>query len=143
LVFDWPTTQIGWMQTSGITGVAAQKNWNASCAKFERQTGDDLKHALRLPVAYTREARSIREQAFAAAWMDFYDLMALLKDTAPSNLPNLPLTSWTDHRQVKGGSGVTLVPTFKTLRFVPRPLCLYDEDAIAQPSGDAWGLTFP
>jgi hypothetical protein len=42
---------------------------------------------------------------------------------------------------VKLGNGVTLVPTFKVLRFVPRPLCLPDEDATAQPSGDAWGVS--
>jgi hypothetical protein len=68
------------MQTSGVTGVAPQKKWNASRAKFERQPADDWKRALRVPVAYAPEARAIWEQASAAAWMGFCDLMALLKD---------------------------------------------------------------
>jgi hypothetical protein len=75
-VFDLPAAQTGWMQTSGIPGVAPQKKWNASRAKFERQPGDDWKRALRVPVAYTPEARAIWDQASAAAWMCFCDLIA-------------------------------------------------------------------
>ena len=134
-VFDWPAAQTGWMQTSGVPGVAPQKRWNASRARFERQPGEDWKRALRVPVAYTPDVCSIWEQASAAAWIGFVDLMALLKDMAPGNLPNLPLVSFTSHRQVKLGNGVTLVPTFKLIRFVPRPLCLPNEDAL---SGETW-----
>ena len=33
-VFDWPGSVTGWMQTSGTPGVAPQKRWNASRARF-------------------------------------------------------------------------------------------------------------
>jgi hypothetical protein len=71
--------------------------------------------------------------------MAFCDLMALLKDAASQSLPNLPLISCTRHRAVKLGNGMTLVPQFKLIRFVPRPLCLPDEDVTAPPLGDSWG----
>jgi hypothetical protein len=140
-VFDWPAAQTGWMQTTGVPGVAPQKRWNASRAKFERQPSDDWKRALRVPVAYTPDARAMWEQASASAWMGFVDLMQLLKDSAPGELPKLPLIAATGHRQVKLGNGVTLVPIFKLPRFVQRPLCLPDEEATAPSSGDAWGAS--
>ena len=84
------------------------------------------------------------EQASAAAWIGFTDLMTLLKATAPGALPQLPLVALTGHRATKLSNGMTLVPVFKVLRYVARPLCLPDEDAVAQASGDAWnGQTAP
>ena len=143
-VFDWPGSVTGWMQTSGTPGVAPQKRWNASRARFQRQPGEDWKRALRIAVAYTPEARAVWEQASAAAWIGFTDLMTLLKATAPGALPQLPLVALTGHRATKLSNGMTLVPVFKVLRYVARPLCLPDEDAVAQASGDAWnGQTAP
>lgn len=139
-VVDWPNSRTGWIQAGGITGVAPQKRWNASRAKFERQPGDDWKRAMHVQIAYTPEARAVWEQNSAAAWMGFVDLMTLLKDVGPRNLPNLPLIAFTGHRAVKLGNGMTLVPQFRLIRFVARPDCLPDDDAAApQPSGDPWG----
>ena len=69
----------------------------------------------------------------------------LLKDAAPKELPNLPLLAYTGHRAVRLGQGSTLVPQFKLLRFVPRPLCLAEDEALqpAQPQSDQWGATPP
>jgi hypothetical protein len=142
LVIDWPASKTGWIQAGGVPGVAPQKRWNASRAKFEKQPGDDWKRAMRAPVAYVLNgtpAFAVWEQNSAAAWMGFVDLMSLLKETAPRELPKLPLVTFTGHRQVKLGNGVTLVPQFKLSRFVDRPTCLPDEDTLVHSSGDAWG----
>jgi hypothetical protein len=141
-VFDWTSSKTGWIQSGGTSGVAPRKQWNASRSKFERQPGDDYKRAMHAPIAYILNGSptfAVWEQNSVAAWMGYCDLMALLKAAAPGELPKLPLVSFTGHRQVRLGNGVTLVPIVKLLRFVPRPLCLPDEDITVQPSGDAWG----
>jgi hypothetical protein len=99
---------------------------------------------MRVPIAYLLNGLptfAVWEQNSVAAWIGFCDLMMLLKAAAPGQLPKLPLVSSTGHRQMKLGNGITLVPMFKPLRFVPRPPCLPDEDAVAQPAGDAWGVS--
>jgi hypothetical protein len=40
-VFDWPAARTGWMQPGGAPGVAPQKRWNATRAKFERQPDEE------------------------------------------------------------------------------------------------------
>jgi hypothetical protein len=141
-VLDWPASKTGWIQAGGVSGVAPRKQWNASRSRFERPPGDDWKRAMRAPIAYLLNGAptfAVWEQNSVAAWMGFCDIMALLRLAAPGELPKLPVLSFSGHRQVKVGNGVTLVPTFKLERFVPRPPCLPDEDAKAQASGDAWG----
>jgi hypothetical protein len=143
-VFDWPGTKTGWVQAGGVPGVAPRKQWNASRGRFERQPGDDWKRAMRAPVAYLLNGTptlAIWEQNSAAAWIGFCDLMVLLRAGAPGELPKLPLVSFTGHRSVKLGNGITLVPMFKVLRYVPRPVCLPDEDAAVQSPADAWGAS--
>jgi hypothetical protein len=141
-VLDWPASKTGWMQASGVPGVAPKKQWNASRSKFERQPGDDFKKAIHAPVAYLVDgtpAFAIWEQNSVAAFMGFADLMTQLFANAAAELPKLPVLAFTTHRQVKLSNGVTLVPVFQLKRFVARPVCLPDPDAIAQPQGDAWG----
>jgi hypothetical protein len=139
-VVDWPASKTGWIQAGGVPGVAPRKQWNASRSKFERQPGDDWKRAMRGPIAYVLNGApsfAVWEQNSNGAWMGFCDLMALLKATAPAELPKLPLVSFTGHRSVKLGNGVTLVPMFKVLRYVLRPPCLPDDTATQAPA-DAW-----
>ncbi len=141
-VVDWPAGKTGWIQTGGVPGVAPRKQWNASRSQFERQPGDDWKRAMRVPIAYLLNGAPtlvVWEQNSVGAWTGFCDLMALLRTAAPGELPKLLLVSFAGHRSVKLGNGVTLVPMFKVLRYVPRPPCLPDGGAMAQPTGDAWG----
>jgi hypothetical protein len=99
---------------------------------------------MRVPIAYLLNGVprfAVWEQNSAAAWIGFCDLIALLKLAAPGELPKLPLLSFTGHRSVKLGNGLTLVPMFKVLGYVPRPLCLPYEDATTQSPADAWGAS--
>jgi hypothetical protein len=124
-----------------------------------RQPGDDWKKAFRVQIAYLssgQPARAVWEQAQTAAWQCYISTMTLLKETAPANLPNLPLVAFTGHRAVRLGAGTTLIPEFKLLRYVPRPACLPEQDDAPPPpqlsvaawseqpqqqsDGAAWGL---
>jgi hypothetical protein len=145
IVFDWPGSLTGWMQSGGTPGVAPRKNWNQSRAKMEAQPGPDWKKAFRVQIAYLPSngvpARAVWEQAQIAAWQCYVNIMTLLKEAGPGSLPNLPLIAFTGHRAMRLGAGTTLIPECNLIRYVPRPACLPEEVGAQprQPSGATWG----
>jgi hypothetical protein len=139
LVIDWPNARIGWMRTSGVPGVAPEKQWSEDRAKLGRRPGEDWKKAVRVSVAYAPDAAATWEQAGVGACATFAAVMALLRENAAdAQLPKLPLLSFVGHDAVRVGAGTTLVGKFKLLRFVPRPLCLAEEEDDAEPVGPSW-----
>jgi hypothetical protein len=85
--------------------------------------------------------RAVWEQGQYAAWEAYRAIMALIAKEAAANLPNLPLVSFTGHHRERLGVGMTLIPEFRLLRYVPRPACLSEApDAVpaATPAADAW-----
>jgi hypothetical protein len=129
IVVDWPGAQIGWMRTSGVPGVAPEKQWAPDRGKLGRRPGEDWKKAIRVQVAYAPDAAATWEQAGVGAWSTFASLMALLRANAADGLlPQLPLLSFVGHDAVRIGQGTTLVGRFRLLRFAPRPACLAEEE---------------
>jgi hypothetical protein len=136
LVVDWPNSRIGWMHTSGMPGVAPEKQWSEDRSKLGRRPGEDWKKAIRVQVAYGPDMRAVWEQAGTGSWATFAAIMALLREhQADAQLPKLPLLTFTGHDAVRLGVGTTLVGRFKLLRFVPRPACLEEEDG--EPVGSS------
>jgi hypothetical protein len=135
LIFDWPNAKTGWMCSLGVPGTAPEKRWNATRAKFEPQPGDDWRRAFTVPVAYMNgTAHATWEQSSSGSWMGFADLMAMIRATAPAQLPMLPAIVHVGAKRVALGAGSTLVPTFALVHYVDRPDCLPADDAADEPA---------
>jgi hypothetical protein len=148
IVFDWPGSRTGWMQSTGAAGVAPRKQWNASRTSMERQPADDWKKAFRVQLAYLgngqQPVRAVWEQSSTASWIAFVAVMGLLRNDATVQLPKLPLLACSGHHPHKFGGGMTLIPDFKLVQYVARPACLPEEDAAPAPSpATAWGAPQP
>jgi hypothetical protein len=128
--FDRATSSIGWMLTSGQAGVPPQKRWSLSRAKLEPCPGDGWKKAFSVQIAYMQNGRvagrAVWEQDSVAAFQSYVDIMALIRDTAKSELPRLPVLAFTGTRTV--GKKSILVAQCRLIRYVGRPICLPIED---------------
>jgi hypothetical protein len=70
-VFDWRGSQTGWGRNTGVAGVAPEKKWNASRARFESKPADDWHRGHRVPIAYLangRQTYAVWEQFSASAY---------------------------------------------------------------------------
>jgi hypothetical protein len=163
-VIDWRAVRTGWVQATGVPGVAPVKQWNPTRAKFlPRPPGDKWQKGFIAPLAYAQDAAALWEQWGAGVWMGFAEMFATLMAIAPQQLPNLPVIVPGAPIPQKFAQGPSLKPILTVSRFVPAPACLTEfigqlpppplqpsipapavQPPQAKPATDGWGTTpFP
>jgi hypothetical protein len=122
VVFDIEKMKTGWQRSEGVVGQAPDWKWNPSVSQMQNQPGEDYKKGFSIPCAIGGGKTATWEQAGAAAWNAFVDLVPdLQKQPAPGMLPLVQITG-TKAQQFKRGS--TIQPILTVAKWVPRPDCL-------------------
>jgi hypothetical protein len=137
-ILDWRATLTGWVQATGVPGVAPVKVWNPSRAKFmPRPPGNNWQKGFLAPIAYANDAAAVWEQWGAGIWMGFSEMFVTLMQSAPGQLPRLPLIVPGTPIPRKFAKGMSLKPTFSVSRYMPAPVCLTELGALALQSAVA------
>jgi hypothetical protein len=121
-LFDWVTSRIGWMFTSGIAGEPPQRLWSPSRTKLipKPDDGRDWKIAFWCQGALFTGggmSRWIWESSQVASFKAYKELMMMLAIEGPKHLPQLPLIAHTGQTSTKS-------PIFQIIDYIDRPACL-------------------
>jgi hypothetical protein len=120
-IFDFATSRIGWMLTTGVPGEAPLRVWSPTRAKQIPKPDDrDWRTAFWAQLALQVEGEVIRlvwETSQGTSWKAYRELMLMLAGDGPKRLPQLPLVAHTGHTP-------TMMPTFRIISFEDRPACL-------------------
>jgi hypothetical protein len=82
-ILDWRATLTGWVQGTGVPGVAPVKLWNPSRAKFmPRPPGGNWHRGFLVPIAYENDAAAVWEQWGAGIFMGFSEMFVTLMQSA-------------------------------------------------------------
>src|SRR3954451_7971010 len=100
-VFDLTSLRTGWERNSGQAGVAPERQWNASIARFEAQPGDGWKRAFTVTVVFSQDEPAIWQQAGFSSWAALTDIMRLVGPEADARAPSLPVLRCTGHRAIR------------------------------------------
>jgi len=134
VVMDIYAMKTGWQKSEGIAGQAPDWKWNASVSQMQPQPGDDYKKGFSIPCAIGGGQTATWEQAGAAAWNAFANLVPSLQEAPEGKLPVVKLTG-TKVQQFKRGS--TVEPVLEVIKWVDRPDCLKEGAQAGIDTGDA------
>lgn len=134
VVMDIYAMKTGWQKSDGIVGQAPDWKWNASVSKMEPQPGEDYKKGFSIPCAIGGGQTATWEQAGAACWGAFTDLVPALQQAPEGKLPVVQMTD-TKLQQFKRGS--TVQPILSVVKWVDRPDCLKEGVQAGVDTGDA------
>jgi len=121
VVLDIEKMQTGWCYSDGVAGQAPEWRMNKTLSKFEPQPGEDFKKGFKIRVAIGGGKTAAWDQAGAAAWNAFTDLVPALQQGPEGKLPLVRMTG-ARFDQFKRGS--TNVPILEVVQWVDRPDCL-------------------
>lgn len=121
IVLDLDSLKTGWQKSDGIAGVAPEWKWNPTVSQFMASPGEDYKKGLSIRCAIGGGNTATWEQAGAAAWNAFVNLVPALQQRQDGKLPLVKLTG-TKLQQFKRGS--TVEPVLEVVKWVDRPDCL-------------------
>lgn len=121
VVLDIYAMKTGWQKSEGIAGQAPDWKWNATVAQMMPQPGEDYKRGFSIPCAISSTDVATWEQAGAAAWNAFTNLVPTLQQAPEGKLPVVKMTG-TRAQQFKRGS--TIEPVLEVVKWVDRPDCL-------------------
>jgi len=121
VVMDIYAMKTGWQKSEGIAGQAPDWEWNASVSQMMQQPGEDYKKGFSIPCAIGGGETATWEQAGAAAWNAFTNLVPALQEAPEGKLPVVKLTG-TKLQQFKRGS--TVEPVLEVVKWADRPDCL-------------------
>lgn len=133
VVMDIYGMKTGWQKSEGIAGQAPDWKWNQSVSQMMPQPGDDFKKGFSIPCAISKTEMATWEQAGAAAWNAFTNLVPALQEAPEGKLPVVKLTG-TQLEQFKRGSTVT--PILEVTKWVDRPDCLKEGVQAGIDTGD-------
>lgn len=132
VVLDIDNMQTGWCYSSGTAGEAPDWKMNPDISRFEKQPGEDYKRGFKIRCAIGGGKVASWDQAGAAAWNAFVDLVPELQQQQPGTLPLVKITG-TKLQQFKRGS--TVQPVLSVVKWVPRPDCLKEGFAAGVDTG--------
>jgi len=121
VVMDIYAMKTGWQKSEGIAGQAPDWKWNPSVSQMMQQPGEDYKKGFSIPCAIGGGKTATWEQAGAAAWNAFTNLVPALQEAPEGKLPVVRLVD-TRLEQFKRGSTVT--PILEVVKWADRPDCL-------------------
>lgn len=121
VVMDIFGMKTGWQKSDGIAGQAPDWKWNETVSKMMPQPGDDYKKGFSIPCAIGGGKTATWEQAGAAAWNAFANLVPALQEAPENKLPVVKITG-TKVQNFKRGS--TVEPIMEVVKWVDRPDCL-------------------
>lgn len=121
IVLDLDSLKTGWQKSEGIVGTAPTWKWNPTVSQFMASPGEDYKKGLSIRCAIGGGKTATWEQAGAAAWNAFVNLVPALQQRPEGKLPLVRLTG-TKLQQFKRGS--TVEPILEVVKWVDRPDCL-------------------
>jgi len=121
VVMDIYAMKTGWQKSEGIAGQAPDWKWNPSVSQMMQQPGEDYKKGFSIPCAIGGGQTATWEQAGAAAWNAFTNLVPSLQEAPEGKLPVVKMTG-TKVQQFKRGS--TVEPVLEVVKWVDRPDCL-------------------
>lgn len=121
IVLDLDSLKTGWQKSEGIAGVAPEWKWNPTVSQFMASPGEDYKKGLSIRCAIGGGKTATWEQAGAAAWNAFVNMVPALQQRQDGKLPLVKLTG-TKLQQFKRGS--TVEPVLEVVKWVDRPDCL-------------------
>jgi len=133
VVMDIYGMKTGWQKSEGIAGQAPDWKWNATVSQMMPQPGEDFKKGFSIPCAISKTEMATWEQAGAAAWNAFTNLVPALQQAPEGKLPVVKLTG-TQLEQFKRGSTVT--PILEVTKWVDRPDCLKEGVQAGIDTGD-------
>jgi hypothetical protein len=118
VVLDIYAMKTGWQKSEGVVGQAPDWKWNPSVSQMMPQPGEDYKRGFAIPCAIGGGEVATWEQAGAAAWNAFTNLVPALQQAPEGKLPVVKLTG-TKMQQFKRGS--TVEPVLEVVDWVDRP----------------------
>lgn len=121
VVMDIYAMKTGWQKSEGVVGQAPDWKWNPTVSQMMQQPGEDYKKGFSIPCAIGGGKTATWEQAGAAAWNAFTNLVPGLQQAPEGKLPVVKLTG-TKVQQFKRGS--TVEPILEIVKWVDRPDCL-------------------
>lgn len=121
VVMDIYAMKTGWQKSDGIAGQAPDWKWNPSVSQMMQQPGEDYKKGFSINCAIGGGNTATWEQAGAAAWNAFTNLVPELQQAPEGKLPVVKITG-TKLQQFKRGS--TVEPILEVIKWVDRPDCL-------------------
>jgi len=135
VVLDLDNMKTGWQQSEGVVGQAPDWKWNQTIAHMMPAPGDDYKKGFEIRCAIGGGQAATWQQAGAAVWNSFANLVPSLQQQPAGKLPLVRMTS-TKFVQFKRGS--TVEPVLEVVKWVDRPDCLKaDAVTIATESAPA------
>lgn len=139
IVLDIWNMKTGWQKSEGIAGKAPEWKWNPTPAQMMPSPGDDFKKGIQIRVALGGGKSATWEQAGAAVWNAFAELVPAIQAGA-NDQSLLPLVRMTGAKVEQYARGGTVIPTLEIVKWVPRPDCLkadapaIDTGTTAQPA---------
>lgn len=121
VILDIEKMETGWCYSDGVAGQAPDWKMNESLSSFRQQPGEDFKKGFKIRCAIGGGKTASWDQAGAAAWNAFVNLVPALQAGESGKLPMVKL-SGTKHEQFKRGS--TTTPILEVVKWVDRPDCL-------------------
>lgn len=130
VVLDIVNMKTGWQNSEGIVGQAPEWKWNQTISHMMPQPDDEWKKGVSIRCAIGGGEAATWEQAGAAVWQAFADLVPALQQGPGDG--SLPLVRMTDTKAMQFKRGSTVAPVLEVVKWVPRPDCLKaDAPAIA------------
>ena len=123
IVLDIWNMKTGWQRSEGIAGKAPEWKWNPTPAQMLPSPGDDYKKGIQIRVALGGGKAATWEQAGAAVWNAFAELVPAIQAGA-TDQALLPLVRMTGAKVEQYARGGTVIPTLEVVKWVPRPDCL-------------------
>lgn len=121
VVMDIYAMKTGWQKSEGVVGQAPDWKWNPTVSQMMQQPGEDYKKGFSIPCAIGGGKTATWEQAGAAAWNAFTNLVPGLQQAPEGKLPVVKITG-SKLQQFKRGS--TVEPILEIVKWVERPDCL-------------------
>ena len=122
VVLDLDSLKTGWQKSEGIVGVAPEWRWNPSVSQFAPSPGEDWKKGISIRCAIGGGKTATWEQAGAATWNSFVNLVPGLQQKPDGDV--LPLVRMTGAKVQQFKRGSTVEPVLEIVKWVPRPDCL-------------------
>jgi len=122
VVLDIHKMKTGWCKSDGVAGQAPEWKWNPSVSQMMPSPGEDFKKGLSIPCAIGGGKVATFEQAGAAVWNAFINLVPELQKAPDAD--SLPLVKMTGSKLEQFKRGSTVTPIWTVEKWVPRPDCL-------------------